>query len=113
MAHTFQAGELVLFHEPDFLTTIATFISMDEGWPLIQFSDHTPSTPSQATCRPSRVLPIDDLALVIVQAEYGKAIARGERWRCEVLASLLEEVSAILALKSSHTPAVVLTSVQP
>lgn len=110
MAHTFQAGELVLYHEPDFLTTIATFISMDEGWPLLQFSDHSPSTPSQATCRPSRVLPIDDLALTIVRAEYGKAMAHGKIWRCGILASLLDDVAEIAALKAGKTSPVVASS---
>lgn len=99
MTYTFKPGEAVLFHEPDFLTTIATFIELDEGWPVIRFADHTDVTPSQTVCRPSRVLPIDEEAAAMVGRECKKAIARGDYLRTELLTQVFEEVKAIADLK--------------
>lgn len=92
MTYEFKEGERVLFHAPDLLTTFATFIRMDEGWPLIRFSDHLPHRPSEATTRPSSVFPLGDEAADKVVTELFKALAKGEEWRIEVLEHILAEI---------------------
>lgn len=99
MTYEFQPGEAVLFHAPGFLSTIATFLAMDEGWPHIRFSDHTDLRPSEATTRPSSVLPISKAAIQAVEIELAMALARADMLRIDVLAKLRDDLKALAAQK--------------
>lgn len=96
MPHEFTPGQKLLFVEPDFLSSIVTFIEVDEGWDHVQFSDHTPERPSVATVRPSRVFAIGDEALRKMEIELAMALARGDDWRIDSLVIIRDEIKRLI-----------------